>query len=131
MPVRSRSISSPQAAVGKQRGVGRKPGDMVEQMLDLDRIAGRQGEARDQAADPVGQAQAPFGSELVNHGRGHLFGDRSDLEQGVAGDRRAFLGIGKTGVEGASEPIGRGHSERHSGKREILPVRLAVRSDRG
>ena len=66
---------------------------MVEKMLDLDGVARGQGKAGKKVADPVGEADAAFGRELLEQSSGHQLADRADLEQGsgVIGERASTL----------------------------------------
>ena len=80
---------------------------MVEQVLDLDLVAGGQRELREEFADPVGQPKPTFGDELVDHGRDHHLADRADLEQRLGRNRRARVGIGIAEVQDRADAIRR------------------------
>ena len=75
---------------------------MVEQMLDGDRIAGRQRDSGQQGADPVGQCEPSLGRELVEQRGGHDLADRADLEQRFVAIGEPRVAIGEAEIEHSS-----------------------------
>ena len=130
MPVRAWSISRPQPAPDEQGRIARETGDMVEQMLDADRAVGRQRGLRKQRDDPVGQAEATVGGELMEQDRGERLADRADLEKRVGRDRGSRVGIGEARMDHCLEATRAGHPEGQAGKVEPAAMGVGISLDR-
>ncbi len=115
----------PDLGRGLRRAVdpGSDPGRVAEEVVDGDRAAMARDAEPGQVSDHgVVDRQPPFPCELEGGDRGERLADRSDLEQGVAGDRQAGRDVAQAGHAAGQQTITVGHCEGEARHRAVGPV---------